>query len=939
MTALCSPTKIVLRLTGGLNLVNVEKIDPEYQGLEGLLPTGLVTMATLSGTNIPKAYNPKEVEQRIYRFWMEGGYFTPKIDPSKKPFVIIMPPPNVTGKLHLGHALTAAVEDMLTRWHRMRGDATLWLPSKDHAGIATQWVVEQQLANEGTSRQELGRDRFVERVWEWVKLYGNTIDEQHKSLGASCDWSRLRFTLDPGPSKAVRTTFANLYQKGLIYRGERIINWCPRCSTALSDLEVEHEETEGRLYYIRYPLAEGDGHITVATTRPETIMGDTAVAAHPEDPRYNHLLGRLATLPIIGRQVPIIADELIERDFGTGALKVTPGHDPVDFDIGQRHSLPIVTVIGMDGLMTEESGPYKGQERFQARKGIVAQLETEALLERSEPYSHSVRHCQRCKAVVEPLVSLQWFMKVGHHDEPDSIAGRAYAAVKDSQLRIIPDRFVKVYLNWLENIRDWCISRQLWWGHRIPVWYCDSCQGLTVEADDPIQCSHCGSKAIRQDPDVLDTWFSSALWTHSTLGWPNDTEDLRYFYPTSVMETGYDILFFWVARMIMMGIENMGQPPFHTVFLHGLIRDTQGVKMSKTKGNVLDPLQIIDQFGTDALRFALTTGTSPGNDLRIGESKLEASRNFANKLWNSARFVMMSLGEDGASQGWYSLPTLTHRQDRWIISRLNQVISQVNDNLEAYELGEAQRTVYEFLWGEFCDWYIEIAKIRLRKGEEPSPLPVLAHVLERTLRLLHPFMPFITEELWQRLVGLLPKEGEPSQSIMIAPYPEPDNARVHQQADQEMHQIILMIRAIRNTRAQLRVESGRYIEAKVQPGDFRSLLEEEEEVVRNLARVEPLVFMDGPFRSSEDSSVTLVVGDMLVQLSLAQVVDISVEKGRLKQELEDCFTNLNRLQKLLENAEFRAKAPDEIVEREEERLNSLQERQHRLKEILSQMDG
>ena len=893
--------------------------------------------STQQRSSIPKAYNPKEVEKRIYRSWMEGGYFTPKIDPSKRPFVIIMPPPNVTGELHLGHAITAAVEDVLTRWHRMLGEPTLWLPGKDHAGIATQWVVEQQLAREGTSRQQLGRERFIERVWEWVKQYGNTIDEQHKSLGASCDWSRLSFTLDPGPSKAVRTTFVNLYEKGLIYRGERIINWCPRCSTALSDLEVVHEEVQGNLYYIHYPLANDDGHITVATTRPETMLGDTAVAVHPDDPRYSQLIGKLATLPIIGRQIPIIGDEIIEKEFGTGALKVTPGHDPVDFDIGQRHHLPTVIVIGPDGLITDEAGPYQGQERFQARRGVVAQLEREGLLERTEPYSHSVGYCQRCNTVVEPLISLQWFMKVGHHNEPDSIAGRAYAAVRDEQVRIVPERFAKVYLNWLENIRDWCISRQLWWGHRIPVWYCDSCQGLTVETEDPVQCAHCRSGDIRQDPDVLDTWFSSALWPHSTLGWPDDTEDLRYFHPTSVMETGYDILFFWVARMIMMGIENTGQAPFHTVFLHGLIRDTQGVKMSKTRGNVLDPLQLIGQFGTDALRFALTTGTAPGNDLRLGEWKLESSRNFANKIWNSARYVMASLAKDSAASGWYSLPTLVHRQDRWIVSRLNQVIGQVSDALEAYEIGEAQRTIYEFLWGEFCDWYIEMAKIRLRKDEGPSPLPVLVHVLERTLRLLHPFMPFITEELWQRLVALLPKEGDLPQSIMIAPYPQTDSSRYDSQAEGEMQQLIVTIRAIRNVRAQLGVESGRNIEARIQPRGFRQPLQEESETVCTLARVEPLVLEDEVYSPSEDGLVTLLVGDMVVRLALAQVVDLKEQRDRLEHELRECTANLERLQGLLANPDFRAKAPDEVVEREEERLASLQERQDRLEEILSQL--
>ena len=901
---------------------------------------------------IPKAYNPAAVEGRVYDFWMEKGYFTPKIEPGKPPFVVIMPPPNVTGQLHLGHALTAAVQDILCRWHRMLGQPTLWLPGKDHAGIATQWVVEQQLAREGTNRHELGRDKFLERVWQWVGTYGNTIDEQHKRLGASCDWSRLRFTLDPGPSKAVRTTFVNLYRKGLIYRGERIINWCPRCSTALSDLEVEHQELEGKLYYIRYPLAEGDGYITVATTRPETMLGDTGVAVHPDDPRYRPLVGRNVVLPIIGRVMPVVADPVIDPEFGTGALKVTPGHDPTDFDIGQRHSLPSVTVIGPDGNMTSEAGTYAGQERFLCRESVVKQLEEEGLLEKTEPNRHSVGHCQRCKTVVEPLVSSQWFMAVGRHDDPDSIAGRAYSAVAENRVRIVPERFSRVYLNWLENIRDWCISRQLWWGHRIPVWYCRDCDGQTVDVEDPKECSHCRSNLIDQDPDVLDTWFSSALWTHSTLGWPEDTEDQRYFYPTAVMETGYDILFFWVARMIMMGLANTGREPFHTVFLHGLIRDTQGVKMSKTKGNVLDPLELIQQFGTDALRFALTTGTAPGNDLRLGESKLESSRNFANKLWNAARFVMNGLeGADHSSlTGWYHLPELKSRQeghvtlpadaprqDRWIISRLNGVIESVNSYLSAYELGEAQRTIYEFLWGEFCDWYIEMAKVRLQAGDT-APLRVLAHVLERTLRLLHPFMPFITEEIWQNLVRRLPKEGGQPESIMVSPYPESEASCIDPQAEREMGCMTQVIRAIRNARAQLRVPSAQRLEAMVDPDGLRKAVEEESASICTLARVQPLhILDDAGDRPPAGQAMTLVVDPLVVMLPLGEVVDISAERARFEKELEESTAGLGRVQGLLDNPDFISKAPEEVVEREQERLRSLQERQQRLQEILSQL--
>ena len=921
-------------------------------------------MASDALGDIPKAYNASDVEGRIYRFWMEKGYFTPRIEPGKRPFVVIQPPPNVTGELHLGHALTAAIEDVLCRWHRMLGESTLWLPGKDHAGIATQVVVERQLAMEGTSRQELGREKFLERVWDWVAKYGNIIDDQHKRLGTSCDWSRLRFTLDPGPSRAVRSTFVDLYRKGLIYRGERIINWCPRCSTALSDLEVEHQQVEGRLYYIHYPLSEGDGHITVATTRPETMLGDTGVAVHPEDIRYQALVGSSAVLPIIGRAVPIVADSAIDPEFGTGALKVTPGHDPTDFDIGQRHNLAVVTVIGPDGNMTPEAGPYSGQERFQCREGVATQLREEGLLERTEPYLHSVGHCQRCKAVVEPLVSTQWFMSVGRHDESGSIAGRAYEAVAEGRIRIVPERFTRVYLNWLENIRDWCISRQLWWGHRIPVWHCQDCQGQTVDVEDPTECAHCRSARLWQAPDVLDTWFSSALWPHSTLGWPDDTDDLGGFYPkpgynpasdgydSFVMETGYDILFFWVARMIMMGLENTGREPFHTVFLHGLIRDTQGVKMSKTRGNVLDPLQLIEQFGTDALRFALTTGTAPGNDIRLGESKLESSRNFANKLWNAARYVITSLeGADAASlDGWFDLPEYADRQldqavqsvnvsrqDRWVLHRLGVATGSVNRYLRQYELGEAQRVIYEFLWGDFCDWYIEMSKVRLRAGNI-APLRILAHVLERTLRLLHPFMPFVTEEIWQKLLHRLPREGELPESIMVAPYPDSAAGYTDLKAEREMGVLILMIRAIRNVRAQLRIPSGQHLEVTVDANGMREVLEEEAPAIRALARVRPLRVLDGAGdRPPADEAMTLVVDPLVVMLPLRGVVDLLAERVRLAGELEECESGLTRVRGLLANPDFSSRAPEEVVEREQERFRSLEEREERLREVLAQL--
>ncbi|MDA0733625.1 MAG: valine--tRNA ligase [Chloroflexi bacterium] len=896
-------------------------------------------MTANAAADIPRAYNAADVEPRIYQNWMDHGYFTPSVDPNKKPYCIIMPPPNVTGELHLGHALTAAIEDALCRWHRMLGDSTLWLPGKDHAGIATQWVVERLLAQEGISRHDLGREKFVERVWEWVGKYGNTIDEQHKRLGASCDWSRLRFTLDSGPVKSVRTTFVNLYNKGLIYRHERIINWCPRCATALSDLEVEHEEQDGRLYHLRYPLADQpEAFIIVATTRPESMLGDTGVAVHPDDPRYKDMVGKQVLLPIMNRPIPIVADDALEMEFGTGALKVTPGHDPVDFEIGQRHGLEIINVIGFDGNMTDNAGKYAGMERFQARLAIVAELESLGLLEKIEVYRHSVGHCQRCDSVVEPLISLQWFLNVGHHDEPDSIAGRAHAAVANGNITVVPDRFSRVYLNWLENIRDWCISRQLWWGHRIPVWYCAGCTEIVASVDDPTQCPSCGSADLQQDPDVLDTWFSSGLWPHSTLGWPEDTDDLRYFYPTSVMETGYDILFFWIARMIMLGIENTGEIPFRTVYLHGLVRDAQGAKMSKTKGNTLDPLELIDQYGTDALRFALTTGTAPGNDLRVTDGKLESSRNFANKVWNAARYVMTCLDGRTGLDGWSSLPALEHREDRWIVSLLDRVTAEVNQSLESFELGEAQQKLYEFVWNDFCDWYIEMAKIRLRSGVGPSPLPVLAHVLERTLRLLHPFMPFITEEIWQNLLTRLPEEGDLPESIMIAPYPQAGTTRQDSQAEEEVALVIQTIRAVRNTRAQLHIPAGQRLEAVVEANGMQNTIEEEAEVIRTLSRVEPLRIVSSKSAEPEHSKgITLVVNPLVVRLRLEGVVDLSAEEKRLRSELDGALKNLKRVETLVSNPDFRAKARPEVVENEEERFRSLTEQTQRLEEILVQL--
>ena len=883
--------------------------------------------------DFPKAYIPSTVEERIYKLWMDRGYFTPRVDPDKRPFVIIMPPPNVTGELHVGHALDGTLQDTLARWHRMLGEPVLWLPGTDHAGIATQVVVERELEREGLTRHDLGREQFVERVWEWVRKYGGTITSQQQRLGASCDWSRERFTLDPGPGAAVRTTFVNLYNKGLIYRGNRIINWCPRCATALSDLEVVHAEEQGKLYYIRYFYEEGDGSVTVATTRPETLLGDTAVAVNPKDKRYKHLAkGKRLVLPILGRLLPVIADEAVDTAFGTGALKVTPGHDPTDFEIGQRHSLDTVNVMNLDGTLNEEAGPYQGYDRYRAREAIVEQLEREGLLDRVEPYGMSIGHCDRCDTVVEPLVSEQWFVRMSPSDPP---ARPAIDAVKEGRIHIVPERFTKVYLNWMENIRDWCISRQLWWGHRIPVWYCDQCGGETVTVVDPTACNQCGSIGITQDPDVLDTWFSSALWPHSTLGWPEQTEDLSYFYPTTVMETGYDILFFWVARMIMMGLQNTGEVPFHTVYLHGLIRDVQGMKMSKSRGNVIDPLQAVDLYGADALRFAITAGTTLGNDSRLEEAKLEAARNFANKLWNAGRFVVSSLEDAEGLSGWSALSEPPHREDRWILSRYNRLIERVNQLLGEFQIGEAERELYEFLWSEFCDWYIEMAKVRLRGGDA-SARRVLAHVLEGTLRLLHPFMPFITEELWQRLTAVLPAEGTQPDSIMIAPYPQPNARSLDPAAEADVELIADIVRAIRNVRAEFRIEPTKRLEASIKSPAMDGIVEGEREAIETLASVR--MPKEAPGNSS--SKVTLVVGSATVSLDVGDAVYLDTERQRLQGEVGEADQHIRRLSDHLADEQFTSRAPEEVVERESQRLSSLKERQGRIKELLSQLgDG
>ena len=874
---------------------------------------------------IPKVYDPKQVEERLYRFWMDGGYFTPKIDHEQEPFVVILPPPNVTGELHVGHALTATIEDALVRWQRMRGRPALWLPGTDHAGIATQVVVERRLAEEGLDRQAMGREAFEARVWEWVDHHGRRITEQHKALGASLDWSRERFTLDDGPSRAVRTTFVNLYNKGLIYRGERLINWSPGLNTAISDLEVEHRQVEGSLWHMRYPLEDGSGHVTVATTRPETYLGDTAVAVNPDDPRFKDLVGKRVRLPIIDRVIPIVADEAVEAGFGTGSVKVTPAHDPTDFEIGQRHGLELINIMNPDATINEHGGPFAGQDRFEARGNIVAAFEELGLLEKVERHVHSVGHCQRSGSVVEPLVSEQWFVKVGSHKEPESIAGQAHRAVIDGRINIVPERFTKVYLNWMENIRDWTISRQLWWGHRIPVYYCQRCGHEMALVEEPRACIECGGRDLEQDPDVLDTWFSSALWPHSTLGWPDDTEDLRYFYPGSVMETGYDILFFWVARMIMMGMENMGDIPFHTVYLHGLIRDETGEKMSKVKGNVVNPLELLSQYGTDALRFALSTGISPGNDSRLTPTKMETARNFANKLWNASRYVLSAVDQTESFEG--VLASDLTPDDRWILSRLNRTIARVEQLLEDFQVGEAQREIYDFFWSEYADWYIELAKVRLRSGAGPSPLPVLTHVLDSLMRLLHPFMPFVTEEIWQNLVKRLPPDQDRAEALMISAYPQADPRRYDDEAEAEMHLVTGIIKAIRNARAELQVEQGKHVEAHIDAGESSDAVRRHVEAIETLARAKPIqVYGVGETAPAPERARIAVLGSARVILPMAGLVDLEAERQRLEKEGQELAGLIENIEKRLANPGFTGKAPAAVVERERGRLAEYQAR-------------
>ncbi len=893
-----------------------------------------------SQPEIPKAYDPSATEGPLYQFWLDGGYFTPRIDPEKQPFCIIMPPPNVTGELHLGHALTATMEDALIRWHRMRGDPTLWLPGVDHAGIATQNVVERELAKEGLSRHDIGREKFVERVWQWVHKYRGVIASQHMRLGASCDWEREVFTMDGGPQRAVRTIFYNLHKDGLIYRGERMINWCPRCQTALSDLEVDHREQPASLWYVRYPLLDDAGnltdeHIVIATTRPETIVADVAVAVSPRAERWQKIIGRKASLPIIERPIPIIADDAVDPDFGTGALKITPGHDIVDFEIGERHGLPAIVSVGPDGAMNEEAGPYKGMDRFQCRETIVADLDRLGLLEKTEDYHHAIGRCDRCDTIVEPIVSEQWFVRM----EP--LAKPAIEAVEDGRIEIIPRRFARVYRNWMDNIRDWCISRQLWWGHRIPVWYCGDCSEVTIAIEDPTACEKCGSGKLEQDPDVLDTWFSSALWPHSTLGWPEDTEDLRYFYPTSVLETGYDILFFWVARMIMTGLYDMksrgpnDSVPFRHVYLHGLIRDAEGRKMTKSLGNVVDPLQMIGRYGCDALRFVLATGGAPGNDFRLSDERLEGGRNFANKIWNASRFVVQSIGEETLAAPDPKQRAQMPLEDRWIMSRLQRFIGEVDRLLGAFQIGEAGHRLHEFIWSEYADWYIEMAKVRLKDGDR-SPLPALAYVLDTCLRLLHPFMPFVTEAAWQNLRERAAWAN--SEALIVAAWPKAERAWTDRDAEAKAQTVMDVVRAIRNIRADRNVDASRYVEAYVAADGARPELEAARPILEALARVRPLHLISDAGEAPRSGVASTVLAQAQVVLPLAGLIDVDGERARLSKQLAEAEAEADRVEGKLANATFREKAPAAVVAKEEERLAAARARMEGLRQRLAELE-
>ncbi len=848
---------------------------------------------------LAKTYEPQEVEDRIYDFWLNGNYFHAEVDPTKTPYTIVIPPPNITGQLHMGHALDETLQDILIRYKRMQGYSALWLPGTDHASIATEAKIVEAMRKEGIQKEDIGREAFLKRAWAWKEQYGGRIIQQLKKLGSSCDWARERFTLDDGCSKAVREVFVRLYEKKLIYRGERIINWCPKCRTSISDAEVEFTEQAGSFWHLRYPLTDGSGWVELATTRPETLMGDTAIAVNPADDRYRALVGKTVTLPLMNREIPIIADDYVEMDFGTGVVKITPAHDPNDFEVGQRHHLPVINVFNEDATINENGGKYCGMDRYEARKAVVVDLEAGGYLVRTETYTHNVGTCYRCHSNVEPRVSKQWFVKMAPLAKP------AIEAVKNGEVRFIPDRMEKIYNNWMENIKDWCISRQLWWGHRIPAWYCADCGETIVAKETPTCCPKCGGVHLHQDEDTLDTWFSSALWPFSTLGWPDQTPELKYFYPTDTLVTGYDIIFFWVARMIFSGLENMnGVPPFKTVFFHGLVRDAQGRKMSKSLGNGIDPLEIIAKYGADALRFTLATGNSPGNDMRFSDEKVEASRNFANKIWNAARFIHMNIDGQNVAPGLPDDLSALTAADRWILSRFNTVVAEVTDNLDHFELGVAVAKLYDFIWDEFCDWYIEFAKILMQNDATAATTRrVLVYVLTHTLELLHPFMPFITEEIWQSL----PHEGE---SIMVAEWPKASDALHFADAEQQMADVMDAIRAVRNRRSEMNVPPSRKAHLFVATG-------EPEMFAPNLPLMERLAYASEITLGDAfdmPGAVTMVTRSAKLYIPMDELVDKEAERARLHKERESVVKQLTACDSKLANATFLSKAPASVVE-------------------------
>lgn len=878
---------------------------------------------------LPKVYEPREVEGRVYEMWEKNGCFEGRRDPDKRPFTIVMPPPNVTGQLHMGHAMDCTLQDILIRFKRMQGYAALWVPGTDHAGIATQIKVEEELRkSEGLTRYDLGREKFLERVWDWKHKFGNRIVEQQKKLGASCDWSRARFTMDEGLSNAVRHVFVSLYNKGLIYKGSRIINWCPHCVTALSDAEVEYKEKPGHLWHIRYPIAGEEGrYVTVATTRPETMLGDTGVAVNPEDGRYRDIVGKKCILPLVNKEIPIVADAYVDMEFGTGCVKMTPAHDPNDFEVGLRHNLESIRVLDDNGKVVEGYGRYSGMDRYEARKAIVADLEEGGYLVKVEEHTHNVGTCYRCGTDVEPITSAQWFVKM----EP--LAREALRVVNDGEVKFVPDRFSKIYTNWMENVHDWCISRQLWWGHRIPAWTCEDCGGMTVSETDPTECQHCHSTHIHQEEDVLDTWFSSALWPFSTLGWPDESsEDFKYFYPTDVLVTGYDIIFFWVARMIFSACEHTGKPPFHTVFIHGLVRDDKGRKMSKSLGNGIDPLEMADQYGADALRFNLITGNSPGNDMRFYTERCEAMRNFANKIWNASRFLMMNLTIDRCE-----LPDRLELEDKWILSKLNSVIPEVTENMERYELGVAAQKVYDFIWDSYCDWYIELTKTRLQGEDEDSKLraqQVLCYVLTETLKLLHPFMPFITEEIWQAL----PHSGD---YLMLQQWPQHRAELDFPEEEKAMELIMDAIRGVRARRAEMNVPPSKKAQLTVSTLE-RAVFEQGIPFLKRLAYASDVTVEGVADAGSDDAMtaqgmVTVTTHAARLFMPLAELVDLEKEKARIEKELKKNRAELDKLEAKLGNPGFVNKAPAHVVEAEQDRAEKLRALLAKLEESAASM--